>query len=69
MATLQREDDYAAAQMRKTKRFDENPERVLLAAGNKRAPLATVTNTAATMVDYSCLGTCSMYSCSTTGAW
>ena len=53
MATVHREEESAAAHMRKTKRFEENPERGLLAAGNKRAPLATVTNIAPTMV-YGC---------------
>ena len=30
--------------VRKTKRHDDNPERVVLEAGKKRAPLATIDN-------------------------
>jgi hypothetical protein len=45
--------DKIADRIRKTKRHDDNPERVVLEAGKKRAPLAPIDNRASQVLEMS----------------
>ena len=51
--------DKAADHVRKTKRFEEHPERAVLDAGKKRAPLAKVDTGAQQVRCMHCCGFCS----------